>query len=72
MPVVRPDAYLFRVLVSSVGSIRAGRMANIQSKHSLDAHIHGRNVEGFKEDLSRLFTVMGRVQGSLGQEYGML
>merc|ERR1712063_227140 len=41
-------------------------------EHSLDSDVHGGGVEGLEHNLGHLLTVGLRVEGSLGQENGVL
>ncbi|KFV67873.1 hypothetical protein N307_03432, partial [Dryobates pubescens] len=49
-----------------------GTARGIQGQHSLDGHIHGRDIEGLKHDLGHLFTVGFRVKRSLSEQGGVL
>merc|ERR1719418_319043 len=49
-----------------------GMTGSVKGEDSLDGNIHSGHVEGLKHDLSHLFTVSLRVEGSLSKEDGLL
>ena len=57
--------------ISRVHDDTGGTSRGIEGEDSLDGNIHGGHVEGFKHDLSHLFSVSLGVQGSFSQENGL-
>mmetsp|Transcript_24453 Transcript_24453/g.57797 ORF Transcript_24453/g.57797 Transcript_24453/m.57797 type:complete len:407 (+) Transcript_24453:178-1398(+) len=57
--------------ISRIQNTPSGTSGGIQGKNSLDVHIHGGNVEGFKHDLGHSLSVGLRVHGGLGQQHRM-
>lgn len=58
--------------ISGVEHDTSGTTGSVQGEHSLDGNIHGGGVEGFKHDLGHLFSVGLGVEGSFGQQDGVL
>merc|ERR1719401_2895611 len=58
--------------VTGVHDDTGGTAGGVQGEHGLDGDIHGRHVEGLEHDLGHLLTVGLGVEGSLGQEDGLL
>lgn len=58
--------------ISRVEDDTGGTTGGVQGEYGLDGDIHGGGVEGLKHDLSHLFPVGFRVEGSFGQEDGVL
>merc|ERR1712095_153022 len=58
--------------VTGVHDDTSGTSGGIQGEDSLDGDVHGGHVEGLKHDLGHLLTVGLGVEGSLGQEDGLL
>merc|ERR1719221_1627158 len=58
--------------IARVHDHTGGTTRGVEGKDSLDGNIHGGHVEGLKHDLSHLFTVSLRVEGSLSKEDGLL
>merc|ERR1712032_1130366 len=58
--------------VTGVQDDSSGTAGSIQGEHSLDGDVHGRRVEGLEHDLGHLLPVGLGVEGSLGQEDGVL
>ena len=52
--------------------ITCGTTRGVQGQYSLDGDVHGRCVEGLEHDLGHLFSVGLGVEGSLGQQDGVL
>lgn len=53
-------------------SLTSGTSRGIEGQDSLDGNIHGRNIEGFKHDLSHLLSVGLWVERGFSQQGGML
>ena len=66
------DGHSVRDTISRVKHDSGGTARGVQGEHSLDRDVHGRGVEGLEHDLSHLLAVGLGVQGSLGQENGVL
>ncbi|KFO05894.1 hypothetical protein N312_09305, partial [Balearica regulorum gibbericeps] len=49
-----------------------GTARGVQGQHSLDGHVHGRDIEGLKHDLGHLLTVGLGVKGGLSEQGGVL
>merc|ERR1719180_176078 len=58
--------------VTGVHHDAGGTAGGIQGEHSLDGDVHGGRVEGLEHDLGHLLAVGLGVEGSLGQEDGLL
>ena len=58
--------------IAGVEHDASGTTRSIQRQHGLDGHVHGWSVEGLEHDLGHLLPVGLGVQGSLGQENGVL
>merc|ERR1719205_56179 len=58
--------------VTGVHHNAGGTAGSIQGEHSLDGDVHGGRVEGLKHDLGHLLPVGLGVEGSLGEEDGLL
>merc|ERR1712045_865834 len=58
--------------ISGVHDDTSGTARGVQGEHSLDGDVHGGHVEGLEHDLGHLLTVGLGVEGSLGQEDGLL
>merc|ERR1712066_860677 len=58
--------------VTGVHDDTGGTPGGVQGEHSLDGDVHGGHVEGLEHDLGHLLTVSLGVEGSLGQEDGLL
>merc|ERR1712212_1097165 len=58
--------------VTGVHHNAGGTAGGIQGEHSLDGDVHGGRVEGLKHDLGHLLPVGLWVEGSLGEEDGLL
>ncbi|KAF7254449.1 Tubby-related protein 4, partial [Varanus komodoensis] len=52
--------------------LTSGTARGVEGQHSLNGHIHGRDVEGLKHDLGHLFTVGLGVEGGLSEQGGVL
>mmetsp|Transcript_62306 Transcript_62306/g.109769 ORF Transcript_62306/g.109769 Transcript_62306/m.109769 type:complete len:430 (-) Transcript_62306:38-1327(-) len=66
------DRHGVRHAVARVHDDACGAAGGIQREHSLDGDIHGRHVEGLEHDLGHALSVGLGVEGSLGQEDGVL
>merc|ERR1712242_292018 len=58
--------------VTGVHDDTGGTARGVQGEHGLDGDVHGGHVEGLEHDLGHLLTVSLGVEGSLGQEDGLL
>merc|ERR1719187_2181354 len=58
--------------IAGVHDDTGGTAGGVQGEDSLDGHIHGGHVEGLEHDLGHLLAVSLGVEGSLGQEDGLL
>merc|ERR1739847_98147 len=58
--------------ITRVHDNTSGTARGIEGQDSLDGNIHGGHVEGLKHNLGHLLTVGLGVEGSLGQEDGLL
>merc|ERR1712045_199675 len=58
--------------VTGVHDDTGGTAGGVQGEHGLDGDVHGGHVEGLEHDLGHLLTVGLGVEGSLGQEDGLL
>merc|ERR1712098_93197 len=58
--------------VTRVHDDTSGTARGVQGEHGLDGDIHGRGVEGLEHDLGHLLPVGLGVEGSLGEEDGLL
>merc|ERR1712045_429533 len=58
--------------VTGVHDDTGGTARGVQGEHGLDGDVHGGHVEGLEHDLGHLLTVGLGVEGSLGQEDGLL
>merc|ERR1712130_1088849 len=58
--------------VTRVHHNAGGTAGGIKGEHSLDGDVHGGRVEGLKHDLGHLLPVGLGVEGSLGEEDGLL
>merc|ERR1739836_350276 len=58
--------------VTGVHDDTGGTAGGVQGEHGLDGDVHGGAVEGLEHDLGHLLTVGLGVEGSLGQEDGLL
>merc|ERR1711971_695109 len=66
------DGYCVRDTITRIEDNTGGPTRGIQGEHSLDGHVHGGGVEGFKHNLSHLLPVSFGVEGSLSQENRVL
>merc|ERR1712053_13618 len=58
--------------VTGVHDDTGGTAGGVQGEHGLDGDVHGGHVEGLEHDLGHLLPVGLGVEGSLGQEDGLL
>merc|ERR1719266_1272197 len=58
--------------IAGVHDDTGGTAGGVQGEDSLDGHIHGGHVEGLEHDLGHLLAVSLGVEGSFGQEDGLL
>merc|ERR1712046_215166 len=58
--------------VTGVHDDTGGTAGGVQGEHGLDGDVHGGHVEGLEHDLGHLLTGSLGVEGSLGQEDGLL
>ena len=58
--------------ISGVEHDTRGTTGRVQRQHSLDGDVHGWGVEGLEHDLRHLLPVGLGVEGSLGQQDGVL
>jgi len=58
--------------ITGVQNDTGGTTGSVQGEHGLDGDVHGGRVEGLKHDLGHLLAVSLGVQGSLGQQNGVL
>ena len=58
--------------ITRVQDDTGGTARGIQGQHGLDGDVHGGGVEGLEHDLSHLLAVGLGVEGSLGEEDGVL
>merc|ERR1712124_37376 len=58
--------------VTRVHDDTSGTARGVQGEHSLDGDVHGGGVEGLEHDLGHLLPVGLGVEGSLGEEDGLL
>jgi len=58
--------------ISRVEHSSSGTTRGVQGEHGLDVDVHGRDVEGLEHDLGHALTVSLGVEGSLGEEDGVL
>merc|ERR1712227_917849 len=58
--------------ISRVHDDTSGTSGGVEGEDSLDGDVHGGHVEGLEHDLGHLLSVGLRVEGSLGQEDGLL
>merc|ERR1719381_424208 len=58
--------------VTGVHDDTGGTAGGVQGEHSLDGDVHGGHVEGLEHDLGHLLPVGLGVEGSLGEEDGLL
>merc|ERR1711899_337113 len=58
--------------VTGVHGDTGGTAGGVQGEHGLDGDVHGGGVEGLEHDLGHLLPVGLGVEGSLGQEDGLL
>merc|ERR1719471_2160627 len=58
--------------VTGVHDQTGGTAGGVQGEHGLDGDVHGGHVEGLEHDLGHLLPVGLGVEGSLGQEDGLL
>merc|ERR1712193_63305 len=58
--------------ITSVEDNTGGSAGGVEGEDGLDADVHGGDVEGLEHDLGHLLTVGLGVEGSLGQEDGLL
>merc|ERR1711933_67710 len=56
--------------ITRVQANTGGSAGGVQGEDGLDSNVHGGQVEGFKHDLSHLFSVSLGVQGSFSQQSG--
>merc|ERR1712218_138254 len=61
-----------RDTISRVHDNTSGTARGIEGEDSLDGHVHGGHVEGFKHDLGHLLTVSLGVEGSLSKKDRLL
>merc|ERR1711902_328072 len=66
------DGDVVRSTISRVHDNTGGTSRGVEGEDSLDGNVHGRRVEGLEHDLGHLLTVGLGVEGSLGQEDGLL
>ena len=58
--------------IAGVQDDGSGTTGGVEGQDSLDGDVHGRGVEGLEHDLGHLLPVGLGVEGSLGQENGVL
>ena len=58
--------------IARVEDDASGASRSIQGEHGLDGNVHGGGVEGLEHDLGHLLAVGLGVEGSLGEEDGVL
>ncbi|TRY75422.1 hypothetical protein TCAL_16795 [Tigriopus californicus] len=58
--------------IAGVHHDTGGTTGGVQREHGLDGHVHGGHVEGLEHDLRHLLAIGLGVEGSLGQEDGLL
>merc|ERR1712173_400083 len=58
--------------ITRVHDNTSGTAGGVEGEDSLDGNIHGGHVEGLEHDLGHLLTVGLGVEGSLGEEDGLL
>ena len=58
--------------ITRVHNDTCGTARGVQRQHSLDGYVHGGGVEGLEHDLCHLLSVGFGVEGSLGEENGVL
>ena len=58
--------------IAGVQDDASGTTGGVEGQDGLDGDVHGRGVEGLEHDLGHLLPVGLGVEGSLGQENGVL
>ena len=66
------DGHGVRHSITGVEHDTGGTSGRIERQDGLDGDVHGGGVEGLEHDLSHLLAVGLGVQGSLGQQNGVL
>lgn len=58
--------------ITGVDDDTGGSAGGVERKDGLDGNVEGGDVEGLKEDLGHLFSVLLGVHGSLSEQSGVL
>mmetsp|Transcript_40077 Transcript_40077/g.69175 ORF Transcript_40077/g.69175 Transcript_40077/m.69175 type:complete len:268 (-) Transcript_40077:97-900(-) len=58
--------------IATIKHTSCGAARGVQRQHSLDVHVHGGHIKGFKHDLGHPFTVGFGVEGRLGEKNRVL
>merc|ERR1719173_305463 len=66
------DGNAMRDTIAGVQDDASGTSGGVEGEHGLDGNVHGGHVEGLEHDLGHLLPVGLGVEGSLGEEDGLL
>merc|ERR1719422_251149 len=66
------NRHCVRHAVARVHDDASSTSRSVEGKHSLDGHVHGRDIERFEHDLRHTLTIGLWIQGRLGKQNWML